>query len=50
MLTKLNIHDFNDIIEAIVNASKSGNLNETLARELVDKMTALRVETIKGAN
>jgi hypothetical protein len=48
MSTKFNIHDFNTLREAVLELAKAGNLNETLALDLVDKVNALRVETFKG--
>ena len=49
MSKKLNIHDFNILKQAIVDLSKSGHLTEGFALDLIDKIDALRVETMKGA-
>jgi hypothetical protein len=46
MTAKLNIHDFNILKEAIVDLSKSGHLTEGFALDLIDKVDALRVETL----
>lgn len=50
MPAKLNIYDFNTIQEAILESAQAGNLSETSARELIEKVILLRVETLKGAN
>lgn len=50
MSKKLNIYDFNILKEAVTDLSKSGYLTEGFALDLIDKIDALRVQTLKEAN
>ncbi len=43
----LNIHDFNTIREAVIHLANSKEINEATALDLLDKVNALRVSTIK---
>jgi hypothetical protein len=46
MTAKLNIHDFNILKESVIKLSESGHLSEGFALDLIDKVDALRVETL----